>query len=232
LDSLGDGLWDAEDDLFLPGGIHFRVRMSVVALSDGVLLHSPIPIDDVLAEAIAAIGPVRHLVAPNLLHHLYLGDAQARYPDATTWMAPGLAAKRPDLRCDHVLTQDAPPWAGELEPLLIAGIPVMNEVVFRHAASRSVLVTDLFFHFHEVANWQSRLFFRLLGVLGRARQSPIVKLSTRDKAAASESVHTLLGWDFDRVVPAHGRVLEGGSETLRPVLGHMLQPRGLGGPTG
>jgi hypothetical protein len=40
--------------------------------------------------------------------------------------------------------------------------------------------------------------------------------SIRDRRAARESLERILGWDFDRVVVAHGDVLErGGREALR-----------------
>ena len=44
---------------------------------------------DALAAEIDALGPVAHLIAPNVLHHTF-GDAAACYPDATPRL-PGLA---------------------------------------------------------------------------------------------------------------------------------------------
>jgi hypothetical protein len=226
LTALASDLWGAETDLFLPGRLHFRCRMTVVRLPTGeVLLHSPIPVDPPLAAAIDGLGPVRHLVAPNNLHHLFLGEAQARWPGATTWAAPGLPDKRPDLRIDRVLGRDRAAWEDTLVPHFIEGIPWMAEHTFEHPASRTLLVTDLLFHFHagDVANWGSRTFFRLLGVLDRAKQSPLLRLQTRDRAAAARSCHALLGLELDRVVPAHGRVVEGEIRaTLTSALSWML----------
>jgi len=40
LTPIAENLWGAEHDLFLPGGVHLRGRMSVVRLaSGGLLLH-------------------------------------------------------------------------------------------------------------------------------------------------------------------------------------------------
>jgi hypothetical protein len=223
---LADGLWSAEHDLFMPGGLHFRGRMLVVRLADGgLLLHSPVPVDDALAAALAALGPVRVLVAPNNLHHLHLGPAQERYPSALTWAAPGLGAKRPELRIDHVLGTETPPWAGELEPHFIAGIPWMDESVFFHRATGTLVVTDLFFHIHsaDLANLRSRFFFWVYGVANRPRQSPIVRLQTKDRAAAGQSAQALLGLPVQRLVPAHGRVVEErAAAVLREVLATQL----------
>ena len=229
LTPTGPNLWCATHSLTMPGGVHFSVRMTVARLSDGgLLLHSPVSIDDALAAELDELGPVVSLVAPNKLHHLYLTAAQERYPEATTWGAPGLAEKVPALRIDHTLHAQPAPWASDLEPLLIDGIPWMNETVFLHRASRSLIVTDLFFHFHSVPNWQSRLLFTLLGVLGRAKQSPLVRMQTRDKGAAAASARQVLAWDFDRVIMAHGDVLEDDAKSrMVEILGPMIRRGGL-----
>lgn len=232
-----DRVWGAEHDLYMPGGVHFRGRMTVVRLASGGLwLHSPVPVDDALAAELAALGPVEHLVAPSRLHHLHVGPAQERYPHALAWAAPGLPEKRRDLRFDGVLP-DGVPWASEIEPLLVEGIPWMNEVVFLHRASRTLVVTDLFFHIHEVANLRSRVLFTLYGVLGRPMQSPVVWVMTRDRAAAGRSARRILGWDVERAVPAHGRVLHDDAHAvLERVLARMARgaPAALGasGATG
>ncbi len=203
--------------------------MTTVRLPDGgLLLHSPIPISDSLAEALAALGPVRHIVAPSQLHHLYFGEVAARYPDATTWAAPGLAAKRPDLRFQQTLQQDDPPWADVLEPLWVDGIPWMNETAFFHAASGTLLVTDLFFHITHAPNWQSRLLFSLVGVYGRPAQSLLVRLQTRDKAAAAASARRILDRPIQRLVPCHGIIVEeGAQDQIARVLQPMIARGGL-----
>lgn len=222
LTPIADEVWGAEDDLFMPGGLHFRVRMTVIRLPDGGLwLHSPIAIDDELADALAALGPVKHLVAPNALHHLYFGDAQARYPDAICWAAPTLAAKRSDLRFERTLGEDPPPWAEAIEQRFVEGVPWMSETVFLHRPSGTLLVTDLFFNIQRPANRRSRFFFWLLGVLGRPKQSPLVRMQIKDKAAAADSARGILQWSFARAVPAHGPVVE---QDAARVLAEVLRP--------
>jgi hypothetical protein len=220
LTSLAPGLWGFEHDLFMPGGLHFRGRTTVVRLpSGGVLLHSPNPIDDALANAIEALGPVEVLVAPNCLHHLHFGAAAERWPTARRWGAPGLAEKRPDLSFHHTLGAEKADWDTTFTPHFVAGIPWMNESVFFHAESGSLVVTDLFFHIQQPANWQSRWFFWMYGVLGRPKQSPIVRFMAKDKPAAGRSARSLLELPVQRLVPAHGPVVEDrAGEVLQEVL--------------
>ncbi len=202
---LAPDIWEVTDDLFLPGGLHFPVRMTVVRLADGGLwLHSPLAIDDSLATDLAAVGPVRFVVAPSKLHHLFLAAAAARYPDAQVWAAPGLREKLPELPITHVLGEDRAAWSEDLTLFPLQGVPWMNECMFLHRASGTALATDLFFHMVSPANWGSRLFFWLIGVLGQAKQSPIVRLQTRDRAAAGASLAALLAQRPTRFVVAHG----------------------------
>ncbi|HEX2940403.1 MAG TPA: DUF4336 domain-containing protein, partial [Rhodopila sp.] len=71
------------------------VRMTVIRLPNGdLLLHSPTRFSFRLKEALDAIGPIRHLVAPNVTHWVFLRDWQRACPQATTWAAPGLRDRR------------------------------------------------------------------------------------------------------------------------------------------
>lgn len=232
LTPIAPDVWGVEHDLYMPGGLHFPVRMTVIRLPDGGLwLHAPVPIDDVLAGELEALGPVRHLVAPNALHHLYFGDAAARYPDAKTWAAPTLAEKRSDLSFDGTLDDDSPPWVDVIDGIFVHGIPWCSETVFLHRPSKTLLVTDLFFNMQRPANRRSRFFFWLLGVLGRPKQSPILKMQTKDKAAAAASGRRILEWGFERAVPAHGPVVEADAQrVVAAVLGPMIARGGLALP--
>jgi glyoxylase-like metal-dependent hydrolase (beta-lactamase superfamily II) len=57
---------------------------------------------------------------------------------------------------------------------------------------------------------------RLLRSYGRFGPSKLDPLLIRDRRAARQSLERILAWDFDRVVVAHGDVLEaGGRGALR-----------------
>lgn len=70
LHALDEDLWVAERPYSLLG-----VRTTVVRLSDGGLfVHCPIALGDGLQAELAALGPVRHLVAANKLHYFFLSE--------------------------------------------------------------------------------------------------------------------------------------------------------------
>ena len=68
----------------------------------------------------------------------------------------------------------------------------------------------------------ARFFFTLTGVLGGVSVSRLIRFLTRDKAAARRSFERVLQWDFNRIVMAHGDVLEqGGPSCLRGALSRI-----------
>ena len=208
LEPLGEGLWQSRFDLFT-GGVHFPGRMIVARLDDGGLwLWSPVPIDDTLAAAITELGPVAHIVAPNAFHHLHFRKASARFGDAQRWITPALAKKRPTLEHDELLTGETPAvWADTLDQLIVGGIPKVDEVVFFHRPSKTLVVTDLIFNIMEYQGWISGLVYRMAGAHKKCAQSRLLRSAVKDRAAAGASVRTMLKWDFTQVVMAHGEVL-------------------------
>jgi hypothetical protein len=207
LRALDTDLWVASRPLPLWVG-DVGCRMTVIRLSDGsVWLHSPVPLDAETRAAVDAIGPVRWLVGPNKLHHFYLGDWARAYPAAAVCGAPGLPEKRRDLRFQHDLETTArPPWGEDVLMQWVGGAPLLNEVVFFHERSRTLIFTDL--SFNVPARRGAPLFFRLVGVVGRFGPSRMVRLAIRDRKAARASLERILDWEFDRVIVSHGEVLE------------------------
>ncbi len=192
--------------------------MAVVRLPDGkLLLISPIAADPDLVREVEALGPVAHLVAPNRFHHLFLASWQQACSDASTWVAPGLDSKRADLPVTGVLSNEPEPdWKDTLDQVVLEGIPMLNEVVFFHRPSATLLATDLAFNVGAESPMPTRLAFRLIGADGRLSPTIFERLLVRDREAFRRSLTRVLDWPFERVVVAHGGICErGGREDLR-----------------
>ncbi len=190
-------------------GVEVGTRMTVVRLADGGLwVHSPVPIDDDLAASLRALGPVRYIVAPNKLHHLFAGEAKGRFADASLHLAPGLSAKRPDLQGTELVPDQAPPWGEEIAVLHVGGLRVLGEVVFFHVASRTLVVSDLAFNIGPSAPWGTRQFGRLTGTYGKLGCPLDVRLLfIADRDAFAASIEVIRGWAPARIVLAHGDIV-------------------------
>jgi hypothetical protein len=124
--------------------------------------------------------------------------------------APGLAEKRPELPVADVLSDEAPEaWEGTVDQLVIQGAPGLNEVVFLHRPSRTLIVSDLVFNVRHPSGWGTALILRLMGTYKRLAQSRLWRRYTRDRGQVRGSIERVLGWEFDRILPGHGEVYEG-----------------------
>jgi hypothetical protein len=212
-----DRLWTREMPLRL-FGVELGTRMSVVRLSGeggGLWLHSPVALDRGLKERLDELGRVRFVVCPNMSHHMFAAEYFAAYPDASVYAAPGLSEKRPDLPFHGVLGDEPEPgWAQDLEQAIFHGDRLLREVVFYHQESRTVIVTDLVQSADSGSPLLTRLVMRLNGIYERPGLPLPFKLGFRDKAAARASLERVLSWDFDRIVLAHGPIVETGGKAV------------------
>ena len=211
-------------------GLYLGTRMSIVRLPGGELwLHSVVAIDDILADEIQSHGPVRHIVMPDLYHHVYVADAIRRWPAARVYAPAAMRQKRPELRIDADLSATADPgWCGAFVPLHIDG-SMLDETVFVHQPSRTLIAADLVENFQTSSHVGTRLYLMAAGLYGRVGWSRFLRPAYRDRKAARQSIDRLLGLDFDRIVLAHGQVLEqGGRAAVREGF-RWLPPSGTTG---
>ena len=207
---LDADLWVAESPLRF-FGLEVGARMTTIRLPDGsLLLHSPIAFSPELANALEPIGPVAHLVGPNLLHHLFLDDWQDAFPNAATWLAPGLERKRADLKVTGVLSDEPEPaWKDVVDQVEVEGFPFANEIVFFHRPSATLIMTDLAFNICDSSPPATRFALRIIGREGALAPTLLERMLIRDRDAFRGSLRRILDWPFERAIVAHGEVCEG-----------------------
>ncbi|MBB3691759.1 DUF4336 domain-containing protein [Sphingomonas sp. BK580] len=220
---FAEDIWVVDSGPIHAGGLTLPVRMTVIRLDDGaLLLHSPISYTPALAAALEALGPVRHLVAPNVAHWTYLPRWQRAFPRATLWAAPGLAeraqVRRAGLRIDSVLGDEAPSaWGGAVDQGVIEGGAGFRETWFLHRATRTLVLTDL------VQNLEPERLPAITALVARATRgtagtTPLylraaLRLGGEPMRAAITSMVALAP---ERVVMAHGAPFtSGGAARLR-----------------
>jgi hypothetical protein len=209
LKQLAPGLWTADAPLKIVGA-EFGTRMTVVRLGDGgLVLIAPCPIDDGLAQELAAIGPVRALIAPNAFHHFYFGAASKRYPEAACFAAEGVAKKLKEKPAALGVLGAEPDalWKSDLSQCRIEGAPQTNEVVFFHPASKTLIVTDLVFNFDPAPGGWTGLFLKLAGAHGRLAVSRLMRSMLKDRTKVRESIARIRSWDFGQIVVSHGTIV-------------------------
>ncbi|MCB1405773.1 MAG: DUF4336 domain-containing protein [Rhodobacteraceae bacterium] len=207
-------IWVVDGPIIRFYGLPFPTRMVVIRLPDGALwLHSPVQPDPGLIRALAILGPVVHLVAPNWIHYAQIPEWQGLYPAARVWAAPGVseraASRGVALRVDHRLDDSAPAdWAGVIDQRIVEGSKLHREAVFLHRSSRTLILTDLIENFESahLPAWMLPLAW-MAGILDPDGKAPVdMRWSFRhgrDRARAA--IQGLLAWHPERVILAHGR---------------------------
>ena len=216
MDSFASELWTAARPLKMLG-LEMGTRMTVARLDDDALwVCSPVALDDALRRALDDLGEVRWVVAPNRYHHLFVADFAAAYPDARLLCCPGLKNKRPDIAW-HDTVGSASPWDA-IESLGDLGFSMIDEVVFLHRPSKTLIVADLLVNWRKQGNILVDTVMRLDGVTDKPAVSRLFRaFLVKNRRKLSERIETLLAWDFDRLIVTHGiNVRHGRQRRRRP----------------
>jgi len=221
LRQLGENFWIAEGPIVDFYSFPYPTRMAVARLAIGALwIWSPIPLTDSLRAELEALGRPAHLVSPNKLHHLFMGDWASEFPGARLWGLPPVIRKRADLKFTGVLSDEPPEdWRGEIGHALVRGSLIMDEIVFFHRASRTALFADLIENFsmeflRNTPGWQGwkTTYARLDGITEPVGRAPLEwRLSFVRRASARAALGRVLAWDPVNVVMAHGTIARGGA---------------------
>lgn len=225
LQSFGHELWIHDgSEIMGAAGFHYPTRMAVIRLSRGGLwIWSPTALSDELGRAVDALGPVQALIAPNTLHHTFMGEWSAAYPEAQIYLLPELAGKRLDLNVAEALSdRPAALWAGDIEQVVFTGNALLTECVFFHHASGTALFTDLLQNLP--VDWY-RGWRKLVARLDlMTEQIPTVprkfRIAFRDRALARAALDRVESWPVERVLMAHGAPISSGG---RDFLSHAFR---------
>lgn len=209
LKPFGPEIWIVDGaPVVAAAGFHYPTRMAILHLPDSSLLvWSPVGLDAELRSAVEALGPVRHIVAPNALHHLHLAAWIEAFPRAKVHAPPGLRAKRPDIAFDADLGDEPDPaWGGAVDLVAMRGNRITTEVVFFHRPSRTAIFTDLIQQLPPgwFSGWRALVARLDLMMEGEPTVPRKFRLASSDRRAARAGLERILAWPVEKVVMAHG----------------------------
>jgi hypothetical protein len=228
LRKFDEEIWLADGPV-VTGAVGFRypTQMAVIRLAGGALfIWSPIPVSGELRSAVDALGQVRYLIAPNSLHHMFLGEWQRAYPDARLYAPPGLRARRKDLAFDGDLGDTpAREWFEEIDQVLVPGNVITTEIVFFHRKSRTVLFTDLIQHFSPIwfTGWRAIVARLDLMVAPEPEVPRKFRGAFFGRSVARAAMRRVLAWPARKVLMAHAPpVEENGQAFIARAFGWLL----------
>lgn len=223
---VADDIWIAEGGNVSFYGFPYPTRCVIVRLPDDALwIWSPIKLSDELRDAVTSLGTPRHLVSPNKIHHLFLQDWLEEWPEAQLWGPKTTVAKRQDLTFQPALDNQVPAaWQDCFDMVRFSGSIFMDEMVFFHRPSQTVILADLSENFEESfidrywKGWKAWIA-RVWGITTAKGYAPLEwRLSFLDRAKARAARDHILSWESKRVIMAHGQwQANGGQEYLKRV---------------
>ncbi len=190
---LANNIWVHEHIIYLEDGRELPLRLTAVRLSNKKLwIHAPTPLTNVLKMQISKVGDVGYLCSANNLHNMFFMDWVKSYPQAEPWVSAGIPEKLSDLNHYNVLKKNV--WSDDFDATSMRRVPKFDETVFFHYKSKSLIVTDLVQHHTQKGVFLAPPLHRK-GII-------------QDQKAFSDFISHIKKWDFNRIIVAHGDIIE------------------------
>lgn len=212
-----------------------------VRLTSGALaVFSPVALTPDVRSTLQSLGnDVRYITAPDLEHHMFIGQWHKEFPQAKVIGPEGLPEKRAKQKTEQVpfgtvLTQKAKTdvhigddFERDFDYEYIGSHP-SKEIVLFYRPDRTLIQADLLFNLPATEQYSrageaatAGLATRLFGIPMSTAGSAIWNkrfqwyvASAKDRAAFNSSIQRIGKWDFDRIIPCHGDVIETGGKGI------------------
>jgi Domain of unknown function (DUF4336) len=223
-----------------------------VRLATGALaVFSPVALTPEVKAKLQALGNnVRYIMAPDMEHHLFLSEWHAAYPSAHIIGPEGLPEKRAaDASITHKVpfstvfhaankldTRVSPEFDADFDYEFVDAHP-SKEIIFFYRPDRTLIEADYLFSLPATEQYSrsseppnksllTRLFTILQSTQGSAIWQKRVQwyaVSSKDRIGFNASAQRIDKWDFDRIIPCHGDVMESDAKAIfRKVFGWHL----------
>ena len=189
---IDDGVWCLES-YFLSLGCRGSLRMTILKTQFGLLLYS---------------GTVKDIVAPNLMHHMYLRPCVEVFPDANCWVPEGFLEKIGPMDGAQIIRPDVVLGNNSgMKKLTLMGHRIHETMIF-HETSQTLLTADLLYNYQSEQYPAEKLFFWLIGNYGRPNIAFYHRFAVKDKSSIRSMIDTVDSWPINRIIMSHGRIIE------------------------
>ena len=187
-----DQLFSFEFRQKLAPGISFPARSSIIVLENReAIIISPGPFDSQSISEIQKLADKFYIVAPNLFHHLHFLKAKESFKNSELYAPKSLSKKNAKYADQYHIIDELPKHVKEQVKIIpINGHKALQEWVFYHSKSQSLVLTDLAFNM-GTQGFLTASVLKLAGAYKKLAQSRLVKSTITDKQQFHQSIWQL-----------------------------------------
>ena len=223
--------------IFTDSQYHDPVRLQSGALA----VFSPVALTPDVRATLQSLGNnVQYLTALDFEHHIFISEWAKAFPKAQLLGPDGLPEKREKsqetagTKFQHIWTQKnkadlsvGPEFDREFDYEYV-GSHGNKELVFFHKPERTLIEADLMFNLPATEQYSktregattgilTKLFIGLMSAEGTAtwqKRFLWYAASSPDRPDFNRSIRKIDSWDFQRIIPCHGDVIESGAKGI------------------
>ncbi|GAA5974122.1 hypothetical protein JCM21900_001246 [Sporobolomyces salmonicolor] len=212
--------------------VPFGGRSTAIKLQSGdVWVAASHPLCPATLETITSMGPVKHLVMLDAEHGMYLKSYFDAFPEARLYMPAGGVKKwkskgiLPENSTKYFSYGEGSPdplegeTGGEIKSADFGRAFINEDIAFYHAPTKTLIEADLLFNLpptEQYSKTDERPTIPFLSNLMRPGTSGHKRflwyLASKDRKEMGVQAKIVADWDFDRVIPCHGDVIETGGK--------------------
>jgi len=201
------------------GLIQLGGRSTAIRMKDGgVWLLASTPLDEGTKSTLDNIGPVRFIISPDAVHHLFLTQYKKAYPSAKVIGPEAALARLEDksLKFDGVWGRDPVDtkygFEDDIKACYFDGFK-NKDIAFFHPDSKTLIEADLLMNLpgtEQYSKQPSKWRFPFQSSLNpwSSLHPHVVWALGINKEAMKRDAKTVASWDFERIIPCHGDVIE------------------------
>ncbi|KAH8101818.1 hypothetical protein BXZ70DRAFT_77713 [Cristinia sonorae] len=221
---VATNVWTFSRPLNLFNRLPVGGRSTAIKLKDGsIWLLASTPLNDETKAKLKELGnDVKYIMAPNVMHHMFLKPYKDEFPGAKVIGPKDLNKKKEaeGWQLDEVFDADHPEvkhgFEDEIDACFFSGY-TNQDVAFHHKASRTAMGADLLFNLPGTEQYTFSDTSPYFPVLSWLRPYHLLLRlfiwkteANFDKMKRDASI--VANWDFDRYIPCHGNVIESGAK--------------------
>ncbi len=191
--------------------------VTLIRLHTGKLvIHSTARFSPEHISEICEFGDPAWLVEATNFHDTCAKEGRQAFPDLP-YLVPSGFQGYDSLRCTSIDTvqSELSEWNDEIEVINVAGMPKIQEHVFYHRPSKTLIVADLLFNIAPDSGWWTHGFLRATaGIREYPGMSRLFRYCIKDRAAFAKSMRTIAALDFEKIVVAHGNPIVDNAKTI------------------